>query len=73
MLCHVCALRSELATDDGALAGNDMFRTRVVDVGLEIESQQDGVAKSARRRAVETQISLVFLEMFSKGCNVDAS
>lgn len=50
-----------------------MFRTRVVDVGLEIESQQDGVAKSARRRAVETQISLVFLEIFSKGYNVDAS
>lgn len=61
MLYHVGALRSELATDDGALAGNDMFRTHVVDVGLEVQSEQDGLTKGARSRAVETQISLVFL------------
>lgn len=61
MLCNVGALRSELATDDCTLAGNDMFRTHVVDVGLEVETEQDGFTQGARSRSVETQISLVFL------------
>lgn len=61
MLCHVGALRPELATDNGALAGNDVFRTHVVDVGLEVQPEQDCLAKGACSGAVETQISLVFL------------
>ena len=61
MLRHVGALRSELATDDGTLAGNDMFGAHVVNVGLEVESKQDSITKGARSGAVEAQISLVFL------------
>ena len=61
MLYDLCALRSELATDNGTLAGNYMFRTHVVDVGLEVESKQDGLTEGARGCAIETPISLVFL------------
>lgn len=38
-----------------------MFRTHVADVGLEVETKQDGFAKGARSCAVETQVSLVLL------------
>lgn len=61
MLCHVGALGSELTADNCTLAGNDMFRTHVVDVGLEIETKQNGLTQGARSHSVETQISLVFL------------
>jgi hypothetical protein len=63
MLCHVRTLRAELATDDGTLAGDDMFRTHVANVGLEIKTKQDGFTKGARSCAVETQISLVLLDV----------
>ena len=62
MLYDVGALRPEAAADDGALAGDDMLRTHIVDVRFEVEPQQDGVAQGARRGAVGTDAALMFLE-----------
>lgn len=64
----IYSLLSEGATDNCALAGDDVFGTVVVDMGFQVEAKQVSLTQGARRQAVCANAALVLLHSMVSNC-----